>query len=95
MKSIILIIIGIFDILLVLRITSNDEFAKRYIQSPKALIWRKFLGEEKALILIKKIFAPIGIIVGVGLVILGFLFFLERGKWSQELLSLYSMHRIT
>ena len=72
MENIIFITIGIIDLILVIKIKINPEFAANYVKnSPKAYLWRKIFGEEKALRVIKNIFVPIGFIFGIVLIGLG------------------------
>jgi hypothetical protein len=59
-------LVGIFNIYLSSKFLIDKKFAENYTKkSPKAALWRKLLGEEKALKLIKNIFAPLGIIMGI------------------------------
>ena len=71
--TVVLIVIGIVNLYYAGKFFKDPAFAKNYIQkSPKALIWRKLFGEEKAIKMTKTIFAPIGIILGIGLILAGF-----------------------
>ena len=66
------IIVGIFGIITCIRFYVDRQFGENYVKkSPKALIWRKLFGEEKAYTLIKTIFAPLGMVFGSVLIIIG------------------------
>jgi len=70
--SLILILIGIINLYFAIRFIINPEYGQDYIKnSPKAFIWRKLLGEEKAYSITRKIFVPIGIILGAVLILIG------------------------
>lgn len=72
MQNIILIVVGIINLSLMIKIVRDPKFAYNYVKnSPKAFLWRKLFGEERALIIVKKIFVPIGFIIGVCLVVFG------------------------
>lgn len=52
----------------------NEKFAENYVKkSPKAVVLRKILGVEKTIKLIRTIFAPVGILVGILLILFGIL----------------------
>ena len=69
----VLIIIGIVDIVLTSMLMFKKGFAENYVEkSPKAYIWRKIFGQEKALKIIKNYLAPIAFVFGVILIFLGF-----------------------
>lgn len=68
-----LIIIGIVDIVLTSMLMFKKGFAENYVEkSPKAYIWRKMFGQEKAIKIIENYLAPIGFILGIALIIFGF-----------------------
>lgn len=70
--SILLICVGALDLVYSIKFFVNHKFAKKYIEtSPKAWIWRKLFGIKKAIKITRSIFAPLGIIIGVILIILG------------------------
>ncbi len=74
MQKIVLIIIGVVCLFLSLIFYFNPAFASNYIKnSPKAWLWRKLFGEEKALKITKYVFVPIGIIIGIIIIIFGFI----------------------
>ncbi len=46
--------------------TFSPTFAQRYVEtSPKAWLWRKMLGPERAVIAVRRFFGPLGIVVGL------------------------------
>jgi hypothetical protein len=66
---------GIFSIIMSWKTIKNEEFAKNYMEkSPKGWLWRKILGPERAVIAARKVFAPIGLTIGVLLVLVGIFF---------------------
>ncbi len=70
--GILLLGVGVLDLYLSVRFIRDKQFAENYVKkSPKAWLWRKLLGEERALKLTRKVFAPIGVAVGVILVLMG------------------------
>ena len=70
--SILLIGIGALNLFYATKFLRYPQFAKRYIEtSPKAWLWRKIFGVEKAIKITKSVFAPLGIILGVGFIIFG------------------------
>ena len=69
---------GIFSLVMAIRFLVDKSFGEKYItESPKAFIWRKMFGEEKAYKLTKRIFAPLGVVVSLGLIITGTYIFVE------------------
>ncbi len=63
---------GIFSLVMAIRFLVDKSFGETYIkESPKAFIWRKMFGEEKAYKITKRIFAPLGIVVSSGFIITG------------------------
>jgi hypothetical protein len=76
--SIIIIAVGIYSLVMAIRFITDKNFGERYIrESPKAFIWRRIFGEEKAYKMTKKIFAPLGIAVSTGIIIMG-IYYLVR-----------------
>lgn len=72
MQKILLVLIGIVCLILSLRFYFSPVFATDFIKnSPKAWLWRKLFGEERALKITKYVFVPIGIIIGVIIIIFG------------------------
>ena len=48
------------------RAVSNEEVARRYVMtSPKAWLWRKLFGPERALELVRRVFAPLGLVIAL------------------------------
>ena len=46
--------------------TFSPTFATRYVQtSPKAWIWRKMLGPDRAVVAVQRVFGPLGIVLGI------------------------------
>jgi hypothetical protein len=48
----------------------NEAFAtrSRYVRkSPKAYLWRKLLGEQRAIAAVRYVFAPLTVFIGVGM----------------------------
>ncbi len=77
MEPLIIIGVGIFDLLLTSTLLFKKGSVERYVNtSPKAYLWRKILGEERALKIIKNILAPIGFLLGVLLTIFGLYLFI-------------------
>jgi hypothetical protein len=69
MDILILLIIGIFNFIAGYQLRFNDAFRAKYVKnSPKALIWRKMFGEEKALGVIRNL-ALIPLIIGLGFIL--------------------------
>lgn len=52
------------------KILNDPEYARNYVRtSHKAYLWRKVFGEEKAVALTKNVFAPLGIALGLFLLV--------------------------
>jgi len=52
----------------------DPAFARKHVEtSPKVWLWRKYFGTEKALVVTRKIFLPLGVVISSGLIILGIL----------------------
>ncbi len=50
----------------VLSSSFNQTLAVKYVKtSPKAYVWRKLLGEERAIWTVQRVFAPFAMLVGV------------------------------
>jgi hypothetical protein len=74
MYGLVLILVGAVNLYYAIRFFKDPVFAENYIRkSPKAFLWKKLFGEEKAVKLTKRVFAPIGILLGIALVLVGFL----------------------
>lgn len=70
--SLLLVGTGIVGIFFSIKALVDPAFARKHVEtSPKVWLWRKYFGTEKALIMTKKIFLPLGIIISLGLIILG------------------------
>jgi hypothetical protein len=69
------ILAGIFGTVTCIRFYVDKQFGENYIRkSPKALIWRKLFGEEKAYRISKTIFIPLGLVMSSVLIIVGLYF---------------------
>jgi hypothetical protein len=67
-------IIGCLNLYFASKFLVDPIFTDNYIKkSPKALIWRKIFGEDKAIHLAKTIFAPLGVILGSLFILAGVL----------------------
>ena len=65
----ILILAGIVGMVLGALMTFNHSFAIQYVRhSPKAWIWRKLLGEDRAVRAMQSFFGPLAICVGIGMI---------------------------
>ncbi|MFH0927947.1 MAG: hypothetical protein V1821_00565, partial [bacterium] len=74
--AIALLLVAALNLYYVIRFLVDRPFAENYTRkSPKAALWRKIFGPEKALKIIRGVFAPIGLIVGVGLVVFAIVLF--------------------
>jgi len=92
MEGIIWIVVGLVAIYFPVRFLRDDQFARSYIQnSPKAFLWRKIFGEEKALKITKTIFAPLGILLGIALIVFGIYSMSSPNKAELQEGSLYSI----
>ncbi len=70
--SIAIIAAGIFSLVMAIRFIVDKDFGERYVrESPKALIWRKLFGDDKAYKMTKTIFAPLGIAISTGMIMMG------------------------
>jgi len=64
----ILFLAGVVGVVLGALMTFSHSFATQYVRhSPKAWIWRKLLGEERAVRAMQSFFGPLGLSVGVGI----------------------------
>jgi hypothetical protein len=67
-----LIVVGIVNLRLIYKASTDEDFGRNYIRtSPKAFIWRKIFGEEKAYEITRKDFIPIGLLVSIAIIIVG------------------------
>jgi len=72
--ALLIIVVGSINIYYCIRNLKDQKFAEKYIRnSHKAFLLRKIFGEEKAIHIIRKIFVPLGIIIGVLLILSGVL----------------------
>ncbi len=70
--ELILIAVGLLDLYVSTKFLMNKQFARKYIESsPKAWLWRKIFGVNKAIMITRQIFAPVGLIVGVAIIVIG------------------------
>jgi hypothetical protein len=75
--AVILIFGGVLGLVQAIRFLKNDDFARNYIhKNPKAALFRKLFGEEKAYSFTKKIFAPLGIAISIIFIFFGIVFLL-------------------
>lgn len=80
--GILLIVLGIFNGGLSIKILKDAAFAQNYIEkSHKAWLWRKLFGPEKALHILRRYFAPFGIFLGIVFILAG-VYFLIMGNLS-------------
>lgn len=64
--------IGVLYLSFIFKFKKDPSFAEKYVKnSPKAYIWRKMFGEEKALKLIHTVFIPIGFVLSIGFILYG------------------------
>ena len=74
----ILIVVGTFMIFSASKFLKDSDYADNYIKfHPKAWLLRNIFGEDKALKITKAFFAPLGILIGVSLILFGILFFIK------------------
>ena len=68
------ILVGAVNLYYAIKFLRDPQFAENYIKkSPKAFIWKKLFGEEKAIKITRNIFAPIGLLLGIGFILGGIL----------------------
>jgi hypothetical protein len=66
------LIAGVVCVVLALKFLLDKDFAMSYIQkSPKAFLWRKFLGVDKTYTLTRTVCAPFTLIMGIALIVTG------------------------
>lgn len=72
--SLLLVGAGIIGLFFSIKALVDPAFARKHVEtSPKVWLWRKYFGTEKALIMTRKIFLPLGIVISLVLIILGIL----------------------
>ncbi len=70
--SLLILLAGVINFYYATKAIKDKKFLENYVKkSPKAFIWRKIFGEDKAANIIRKFFAPLGICIGIILIILG------------------------
>jgi hypothetical protein len=76
---ILLFVAGLVSAGLGSKATFDRGFAARYAEkSPKAWLWRKLLGVERTTFAVHRVFGPLGMVLGVAMIIFGVL--LASGK---------------
>ena len=71
--ALLILLVGIINFYYAIKAIKNKNFLENYVKkSPKAFIWRKMFGKDEATKIIRKVFAPIGIIIGSVLILFGF-----------------------
>ncbi|WP_292468707.1 hypothetical protein [Methanolobus sp.] len=72
LNTVLLIGVGALNLYYATKFLKDLEYAQKYAEtSPKAFLWRKAFGVEKTTKIIKHIFAPLGIILGAGFILMG------------------------
>ena len=72
--SLLLIGLGLMNLYSGYKFLTDKKFMKKYVkESVKIKIWRKWLGPKRMLKFVKYVFAPLGLLLGFLLVILGIL----------------------
>lgn len=75
--GIIISAIGFLNLFFSIKFLRNPNYARNYItKSPKAFLWRKIFGEERAYKITKNVFLPLGITIGVLMILVGIFFFI-------------------
>jgi hypothetical protein len=70
--KVLIIAVGCFAFYQAHRFLKDDKFADEYTRtSPKAFIWRKIFGVEKAKKITKAIFAPAGLVLSILMILVG------------------------
>ncbi len=65
-QILLLLFIGLLNLGLGATGTFNQAVAVKYVKtSPKAYLWRKLLGEERAIWAVQRVFAPFAMFLGV------------------------------
>ncbi len=63
---------GIIGITLGSFSTFKKGFAEGYVRNTgRGFIWKKLLGEEHAIIAVRKVFGPLALVIGVALIVWG------------------------
>lgn len=71
-SPLILILIGLMPLGFGIFALMNAKFAENYARnSPKAWLWRKLLGVEGAVVAVRRVFAPLAVVIGVVIVVFG------------------------
>jgi hypothetical protein len=75
--SLLLVGTGIVGLFFSTKALVDPAFARKHVEtSPKVWLWRKHFGVERTLIMTRKIFLPLGIIISLGLIALGILWYI-------------------
>lgn len=75
-----LILVGLLNGFYAIRFLTNATFAQEYaLKSPKAALWRKLFGEEKAVKVIRNVFAPFSIVLSLAFIGSGIYLILNPG----------------
>ena len=70
--ALLIIAIGTLTLYTSLKFIKNPDYAKHYIKNnPKAFVFRKLFGEEKALRITRNFFAPFGAVISLFLFLFG------------------------
>ena len=79
LQVLLLFAVGAFGIYNASRFYLKPEYAREYVKNNrKAYIWRKIFGEEKAIKYIWGIFAPVGLLLSVLLVLVAIYLYLNN-----------------
>lgn len=79
-EAFIMIAVGAISAGMGATVTFNEAFATRYVRtSPKAWLWRKLLGEARATVAVRRVFGPIGMLLGTALAVFGLVMLQRAG----------------
>ncbi len=71
-EGLIVVAIGAVNAGIGYKLATDAAFREEYIKkSPKAWLWRKLFGEERAIKLLHRVFAPLACVIGIALIALG------------------------
>ncbi len=63
-----LLVLGALNVGLAGRVLVSPALARAYAQtSPKAALWRKLFGVERTALLVRRVFAPLGLAFGLAM----------------------------
>jgi hypothetical protein len=72
--SLLLVVTGFVGLFFCILAMVHPAFAKKHVEtSPKVWLWRKYFGVEKAYVMTRKLFLPLGIVISLSLIIFGIL----------------------